>query len=112
MEDPGHDEAGRQVDRGVDDAPAQLVQMLHQAHAGKFCALADRGPRLAYCVRGINHADLQSPRDGVGDAMDGFGSASGAGFVAGLTSAAGDSALNPPFAPGRAALTCSPVQGG
>ncbi len=63
-EDPGHYEAGRQVDRGVDDAPAQLVQMLHQAHAGKFCALADRGPRLAYCVRGINHVDLQSPRVG------------------------------------------------
>ncbi len=37
-EEPRDKEPNRQVNRGVDDALAQFVQMLHQAHAWEFRA--------------------------------------------------------------------------
>ena len=61
VEDPAHDKADSQVDGGVDDALAQFVQMLHQAHAREFGALVTRCSRLADCFRGINHAGSVPP---------------------------------------------------
>jgi hypothetical protein len=55
MKGPGREEAQRQVDGRADDALAQLVQVLHQAHAGQIRALGHGLPRLADCFRGINH---------------------------------------------------------
>ncbi len=51
----GHEEADSKINGGVDDALAQLLQMLHQAHAGQVGALGDCFPCLADCVSGINH---------------------------------------------------------
>ena len=55
VEEVGHEEADGEIDGGVDDALAQLLQMLHQAHAGQVGALRDGFSRLADCVSGINH---------------------------------------------------------
>ena len=59
--DPGDDEAQTQIYGRADDALAQLFQVLHQAHAGQVGALGHRRPRLADCVRGINHGGLPAP---------------------------------------------------
>jgi hypothetical protein len=40
-EDPADDEAAEEIREGVDEALAQLFEMLHQAHAGEFGAVAD-----------------------------------------------------------------------
>jgi len=47
-EEPGNGEAREEVEGGVDDAAAQLVQVLHQAHAGRSARLvtASRALRL------------------------------------------------------------------
>ena len=41
MEDVGDDEADEQIDDGVDEALAELGEVLHQAHAGEFGAVGD-----------------------------------------------------------------------
>ena len=60
--EPADKEARSQIECGVDDALAQLVQMLHQAHAGQFRALAHCRARLADCVGGVNHVGSAPPR--------------------------------------------------
>ena len=41
VKDVGDDEADEQIDDGVDESLAQLVEVLHQAHAGKLGAVGD-----------------------------------------------------------------------
>ena len=65
---PGHREAQTQVDGRVDDAFAQLVQVLHQAHARELRALGHCLSRLADCVCGINHAGLPAA-SGMGSSL-------------------------------------------
>ena len=86
VEDPGHDEAQDQKDERADDALAQLVQMLHQAHAGQLRALGHGLARLADGLRGINHARL--PGD-----LRVFFAVAGALVAAGLLLAAWDGFL-------------------
>ncbi len=61
VEGVGDDEADGEIDGGVDDALAQLLEVLHQAHAGEFGALGDGLARFVDCVCGINHGGLPAP---------------------------------------------------
>ena len=61
VEGPDSNEADSQVDGGVDDALPKLIQVLHQAHARQFRALAYGCPRLADCFPGIKHGGPPAP---------------------------------------------------
>ena len=52
MEEPGDKESANEIKCGVDDPPAQLGEMLQQAHAGEFRALCDGRARA---VDEVNH---------------------------------------------------------
>ena len=41
VEGVGDAEADQEIDGGVDEALAELVEMLHEAHAGEFGAVGD-----------------------------------------------------------------------
>ncbi len=43
VEGVGHAEADEQIEGGVDEALAELGEMLHEAHAGEFGAVGDGG---------------------------------------------------------------------
>ncbi len=57
-----NDEATEEVKSGMHDAAAQLIEVLHQAHARKLGAMGHRFSCLANCVCGVNHADSMPPR--------------------------------------------------
>jgi len=51
------DAAQYEIDDGVNKTLAQLVEMLHQAHAWQVGALAHGLAGSADCVGGVNHGD-------------------------------------------------------
>ena len=109
MEDIGDEEADGEIDRGVDDALAELFQVLHQAHAGEFRALGDG---LAGFFDGFLR---DQPWCAAGSDL----SASGADAPASELTVSGDLAgvggeklLLRGACPGRSAATVSPVEGG
>jgi len=61
VEDVCHEKAGSEIERGVNNALAQFLQMLHQAHAGQVRALCHGRPRLADCFRSVNHCGPPVP---------------------------------------------------
>ncbi len=62
LENPRDDESGSEVSGGVDNALAQFVEMLHQAHAREIRAFGNGRSRLADCFGGINHDGSEPPR--------------------------------------------------
>ena len=61
MEGVGDDEADAEIDGGVDETLAQLLQVLHQAHAGELRALGDGVARFVDGFLGINHDAQPAP---------------------------------------------------
>ncbi len=61
VEDVGDEEADGEIDGGVDDALAELLEVLHQAHAGEFGALGDGLARFVDGFLRINHGGLPAP---------------------------------------------------
>ena len=73
MEDVGDGEADEQIDDGVDEALAELFEVLHQAHAGEFGAVGDGG---AGAIDEISHGEWPRLRRGLGSGL-GLGSVGG-----------------------------------
>ena len=61
MERVGNDETDAEIDCGVDETLAQLLKVLHQAHAGELGALGDGGARFVDGFLGINHDAQPAP---------------------------------------------------
>ncbi len=56
-----NDKAESEIDRGVNDALAELFKMLHEAHAGQLGALGDGLAGFLDGLLGINHGAWPAP---------------------------------------------------